>query len=519
MAIRSDQSRFGRKALAALLFSGVLLLSACGSDDDDGGGNNNDDDDEFPDTTIGRAIEDAEPMDGDAECGGNVGTFTGITFDHDGDGGAATAELNVCTIAGRITESVTLTSNIVWQLNGLVAVGFGNLEVEEAGDVSFLKENAVTLTIEPGTLFRNVNQSALIVTRGSNIQANGTAAEPIIMTSNNGTSFNGSGEWGGLVLQGFGLHNACNDEAGNNDAIPTSAVCNIAGEGATGFFGGNDNADDSGTLNYVVVAKGGFAVAQDNELNGISFQGVGNGTTVDFIQVHNNSDDGVEFFGGAVNARHVVLTANEDDEVDWDEGYSGNIQYVLMKKANSTSVTSSPQGIEADNAGGSNNALPRSAPSLSNLTFIGDPTNSQKAIHLRLGTAALIYNSLFMDFPQCIDIDNAESNEQITAGALQMVNVFTDCAAQFAGDSETSGNDFGTNLLTTAGNAITNGAITLDAAYASTDAAADNFTAVAPAEAGGSGTFFDQTNYAGAVEPGTAAGSAWWADWTIPGSL
>jgi hypothetical protein len=500
----------------------MLLLSACGDSSSGGGGVADDDDDDgadVPDTTIGAAISGADPMDGDAECGGDVGDFTGLTFDHDGDGGAVTAQLNVCSITGRITESVTLTNNIVWQLNGLVSVGFGNLEVEEEADVDFLKDEGVTLTIQAGTLFRNVNQSALIITRGSNIQANGTADDPIIMTSNNGTSFNGSGQWGGVVIQGFGLHNVCNDGAGNNDAMPTNPVCNIAGEGASGFFGGNDNSDNSGTLNYVVVAKGGFAVAADNELNGITFQGVGNGTTVDFIQVHNNSDDGVEFFGGAVNAKHVVLTANEDDEVDWDEGYVGNIQYVVMKKAISTSVTTSPQGIEADNAGGSNDALPRSNPSLSNLTFIGDPANSQKAIHLRLGTGALIYNSLFKDFPQCIDVDNTESNNQITAGTLRMVNVFTNCTAQFAGDSETAGNDFGTNLLTTAGNTITNGAITLDAAYASTDAAADGLTPVAPAEAGGSGTFFDMTDYAGAVEPGTAAGDAWWADWTVPGSL
>jgi hypothetical protein len=504
--------------LAALLACGVLLINACGSDSDGGNNDNDDDDDDIPNTTIGRAISDADSMDGDAQCGGDVGTFTGLTFDHDGNAG--TAPLNVCTIAGRITESVTLSNTVVWQLNGLVSVGFGNLAVEQAADVAFLRERGVTLTIEPGTLFRNVNQSALIITSGSKIEADGTADAPIIMTSNNGTSFNGSGQWGGLVLQGFGLHNACNDEAGNNDALPTSPVCNIAGEGAVGFFGGNDNSDDSGTLRYLVVAKGGFAVAQDNELNGITFQGVGNGTTVDFIQVHNNSDDGVEFFGGAVNAKHVVLTANEDDEVDWDEGYSGNIQYVLMKKAISTSVTTSPQGIEADNAGGSNNALPRSAPSLSNLTFIGDPTNSQKAIHLRLGTAALIYNSIFKDFPQCIDVDNTESNEQITAGSLRLVNAFTDCAAQFAPDSEVTGNDFGTNLLTTAGNSIMNGTITLDAAYAATEAAADNLTPVAPAAAGGTAdTFFDQTNYAGAVEPGTDAGDAWWAGWTVPGSL
>ncbi len=456
---------------------------------------------------------------GDAECGGNIGSFTNQTFDHDSN--AATAELNVCTITGTITADVTLAASVVWQLTGTVAVGYGNLSVASDDDVSLLQSNGVTVTIEAGTLFRNATQSALVVTRGSSIQANGSAAAPIVMTSNNDTDFDDRGQWGGLVLQGFGLHNECNDLNGtNDDSLPTDAVCNISGEGNTGFFGGNDNTDSSGTLNYVVVAEAGFEVTPNDELNGISFQGVGNGTSVNYIQVHNNDDDAVEFFGGAVNAKYVVLTSNRDDEVDWDEGYQGNIQYVIVRKAISADVTSDPRGIEADNAGGSNVAQPIARPSLANMTFIGDPVNSDQAMVLRRGTGAQIFNTIFKDFTECLDVDDAESNAQISNGGILLTNVFTDCGAQFDDNDEISaGVDFATNLTAGNGHTITNGAIVIDAAYAGPAGTADGLTATAPTEAGPTTGFFDQTTFAGAVAPGTAAGAAWWAGWTVAGSL
>ena len=518
MSKQSMQWQPGKLFAAAVLALAGSGLAACssssgGSSDDDSGGGST------PSTTIGEAIANSAPLSGDAECGGTIGTFTGFTFDHDGDAG--TDELNICNITGRITEDVTLTSDIVWQLTGLVAVGFGNLEVEDASDVELLKTEGVELTIEAGTLFRNANQSALVVTRGSSINAAGTAADPIILGSGNDTDFDDRGQWGGLVIQGFGLHNECNDtDSSNDDSLPTDPVCNISGEGNSGNFGGNDNTDSSGTLRYVVVAEAGFEVTPNDELNGISFQGVGNGTTVEFIQVHNNQDDGVEFFGGAVNAKWLVLTSNRDDDVDWDEGYLGNLQYVIVKKATSADVTSDPRGIEADSAGGSNVAQPIAMPSLANMIFIGDPIYSDQAVVLRRGTGALIYNSIFKDFPECLDVDDSESNDLILSGGLQFINAFTDCAAQFDDNDELgAGIDYATNLTGANGNVITNGALTIDAAVAGQTGVVDGLTAIAPPEAGGTTGFFDATTYAGAVAPGTAEESAWWADWTVAGSL
>jgi len=118
-----------------------------------------------------------------------------------------------------------------------------------------------------------------------------------------------------------------------------------SGEGSSGLFGGNSETDNSGNLLYTRVSFAGNLINDEDELNGIAFQGVGNGTVVDFIQVHNNADDGVEFFGGTVNVKHVVLTGNGDDSMDWTDGWTGKAQYVLIDQADDAG----DRAIEGDN--------------------------------------------------------------------------------------------------------------------------------------------------------------------------
>ena len=131
----------------------------------------------------------------------------------------------------------------------------------------------------------------LVMTRGSNIMALGTADAPIVFSSDD-DGFDGSGEWGGLILHGYGPHNEC-AEAG--------VVCNIDSEGESGFAGGYDANDNSGVLNYVVVAEGGYEFSAGNEINGISLVAVGRGTAMDYIQVDGNSDAGIDSYGGTAN--------------------------------------------------------------------------------------------------------------------------------------------------------------------------------------------------------------------------
>ena len=132
------------------------------------------------------------------------------------------------------------------------------------------------------------------------------------------------------------------------------AFCNVRGEGGDGVgrFGGDDDADNSGVIRYVAIAEAGKATGvQDNEINGLTLMGVGHGTTIEYVQVHNNLDDGVEWFGGTVDAKYLVLTGNDDDDVDYDEGYKGNIQHVLIVKNQTKTAPSGsndPRGIEAN---------------------------------------------------------------------------------------------------------------------------------------------------------------------------
>ncbi len=168
--------------------------------------------------------------------------------------------------------------------------------------------------------------------------------------------------------------------------------------------------------------------SRDNELNGITFNGVGSATVVENIQVHMNADDGIEFFGGTVNAKYVVLTENEDDSLDWDMGWTGKIQFLLADQGND--VVDS--GIEADNLKSPMNASPRSNPTISNMTLIGSE-QSGFGILLRRGTGAQIYNTIVTGFKKaCFDIDDNETfvNASSPEGIVISHTIFN-CAKPF----------------------------------------------------------------------------------------
>jgi hypothetical protein len=216
-----------------------------------------------------------------------VRTLSGTFFN---DSSATSSNVNTGVKRNNVGEVITLTNDIVWALSGPVFIGND-------------KANSVTLEIEPGTIiFGRSGADYLVISRDSKIEATGTAEQPIIMTSYNdviGGEVN-AGQWGGLVILGNAPSTRCPQDDSN---------CSLQIEGAAegAVFGGTDSEDNSGILNYLVVKYAGFEIAPDNELNGITFGGVGSGTTVDYVQVHANSDDGVEFFGGSVNAKHLVL--------------------------------------------------------------------------------------------------------------------------------------------------------------------------------------------------------------------
>jgi len=332
----------------------------------------------------------------------------------------------VCSVTGSIYKDETFSNDIVWSFDGRVNVGNGNRELTASDNVVY----DVTLTVEAGTVFRSESGSSLVVTRGSNIQAIGTETQPIIMWAEGDDDFNDRGAWGGLVLQGYAYNNNCGD--------PTNQTyCNISGEGASGYFGGFDNSDSSGTLQYVIVAEAGSELSSGDELNGVGFMGVGYGTTIDYVQVHQNDDDGVEFFGGAVDAKHLVLTSNKDDDIDWDEGYVGNIQYGVIVKTSSSSGTR--HAFELDTAGdAAESAYQESNPTVANVTALalledaevtdGVDTLAGDAIHLKKGSEGRFYNILLLgDFNNCVSIEDTTNYTTTENANASFVNVYGDC--------------------------------------------------------------------------------------------
>lgn len=343
------------------------------------------------------------------------------TYDMDGK------TFKVCNVTGSILKDETFSNDVVWALSGRVNVGNGNRELV-AGD-SVVKD--VTLTVEPGTVFRSKKGASLVVTRGAEIQAVGSAAQPIIMWAEGDDDFNDRGDWGGLVLQGYAYNNNCGNPANQTH-------CNLSGEGASGYFGGFDNSDSSGTLKYVVVAEAGSELSNGDELNGVGFMGVGYGTTVDYVQVHQNDDDGVEFFGGAVDAKHLVLTSNKDDDIDWDEGYVGNIQYGVIVKTSSKSGTR--HAFELDTKGDAyESAYQESNPTVANVTALSlladtevvdaaDKMIAGDAIHLKEGSEGRFFNILLLgDFNNCVKIKDVTNYTTAAKANASFVNVYGDC--------------------------------------------------------------------------------------------
>jgi hypothetical protein len=189
------------------------------------------------------------------------------------------------------------------------------------------------LTIEAGaTLAFNDTSDYLVINRGSQIIADGTATAPITLTSVTDAVLGTVGpedvqQWGGVVLNGNGITNNC------TDAQRAANDCHVESEGQPVYYGGNDNSESSGVLRYVVVKHTGSEVAPGDELNGITFNAVGSGTVISYLETYSTYDDGIEFFGGAVDLDHYVAVYVRDDTIDFSDGYVGTIDTALIVQA------------------------------------------------------------------------------------------------------------------------------------------------------------------------------------------
>ena len=323
-------------------------------------------------------------------------------------------------VTTNITTNTTWTANNIYYLKAQV----------------YVKDGA-TLTIEPGTVVRGDSSNpscALIVTKGSKLIANGTVNNPIVFTSDKAAGSRTSGDWGGLVLLGKGNYNKTSGLA-NIEGITISADTQYGG-GAT-----PDDTDNSGSLKYVRIEFPGYELAVDKEINGLTFGAVGSGTTVDYVQVSYSKDDAFEWFGGAVNCKHLVALASLDDDLDTDNGFSGKVQFCLVVRDPNRADKSNSEAFESDNNDSKTGATtdgnagtPKTSATFSNCTLVGPNFRAtlpnglavnafhKGGAHIRRNTELKILNSVFMDFKEGLHVDNAYTEANATAGTMKFQN-------------------------------------------------------------------------------------------------
>ena len=301
------------------------------------------------------------------------------------------------------TGTVTWTSEYTYQLNGRVAVNAGDELTIEAGTViKGLNEDP-----ETGEAIPQENASVLVVARGATINAVGEPETPIIFTAaaddvSDPTDLTATtrGEWGGVIILGSA---PLNSEPGETaiEGIP-------ADTDPRGLYGGDDPNDNSGTFRYVSIRHGGVAIADDNEINGLTLGGVGSGTTIDHVEVFANQDDGVEWFGGTVDTKHLIAAYCGDDGFDIDEGYRGRGQYWFLLQADDNGGN----GGEHDGGTDPETAEPYATPHIYNATYIGSEATDALALYFRDNFAGSYYNSIFAEFPgAAIEIEDLAEGE------------------------------------------------------------------------------------------------------------
>lgn len=322
------------------------------------------------------------------------------------NGGGTTAPGTIF-LSGTYTEDLTLDANNTYKLNG-----------------SLIMSEGTTLTIPACMTIEALSSGAdvyIAISQGAQIIANGTEDCPIVFTSD--ASSPAAGDWGGLIILGKAPINSV-----TGTATATSEIASLP-------YGGQTSNDNSGSLNYVRVEYSGGAADGQSENNGFSFYGVGSGTVINYIQAYAGKDDGIEFFGGTVNASYISVINAEDDSVDWTEGYAGTLNNVYISNR-----TTDDKAIEADgyNTDFSNATGVFSKPTVNNLTIVGEGTSvsHSEAIRLRAGTQGIFSNVHITGYLEGFDLDDEDTGNGVVSNDLQVTNVtFVDVTTNVKNDT------------------------------------------------------------------------------------
>ena len=361
-----------------------------------------------------------------------------------------------------ITENVTLETGKNYTLNGGIHVKAG-----------------ATLTIQPGVTITAKHDGTvdyILVEQGAKIDAQGTASQPIVMTSEKKEA----GAWGGLHICGY---------AHTNNGSGSSEIGNAP-------YGGNNDADNSGTLKYIRLEYTGYAFDEEHEANGVSFYGVGNGTTVEHLQAYKGSDDGFEFFGGSVNVKYLVATSCSDDSFDWTEGWNGKAQFLVAYQEGETSLGYACDCLmECDNNGTNFAATPVAHPVIANATLIGNGGEAQ-GVRLRAGTEVELYNTIITGKGKALTVETNETENALKNGTSKLEYV------AIAGElSSKQGIYTNADFVQATGN-MDNQTFTWNNKYVGTLDGGKDLSA---------DSFFTSTDYKGAVK----SGEDWTEGWTL----
>ncbi|MFZ9942587.1 MAG: T9SS C-terminal target domain-containing protein [Bacteroidia bacterium] len=340
-------------------------------------------------------------------------------------------------VSGDITANTTWTSNNKYILKGFV----------------YVKSPAV-LTIEPGTIIKGdkATKGTLIIERGAQIIAVGTQNSPIVFTSNESKGNRSYGDWGGIIICGKAPINLPGGEG------------TVEG-GTNAIYGGTNAADNSGKLKFVRIEFCGIAFQPNQEINGLTMGGVGNGTEIEYVQISYSGDDSFEWFGGNVDAKHLIAFRGWDDDFDTDNGFSGRVQFAAAMRDKDIADQSGSNGFESDNDGQGTAATPFTKAIFSNVSVFGPletasttiNTQFKRGAHLRRNTQTCLYNSLIAGFPTGLFIDGSLAETNASSGDLQVRNnVIAGCttpltaSANFDIQSWFNTTAFGNSLLTNA---------------------------------------------------------------------